>query len=105
MVTFHNIFYGHTVVKFPHFLVTQTDSRSETYFQRQTRAYTDNDSLKIKCTISPKVNAFKNSFFYRSHIFWNTLPLEIRSISNPESYKLKLEQHFWLIAENNLPSE
>ena len=105
MVIFHKKFYGYSVVKLPYFLVTQTSDHNETYFQRQTRTYNDNDRLKIKCTISPKVNAFKDCFFYRSHIFWNSLPVEIRSILNPEIYKTKLEQHLWLIAENNLPSD
>ncbi len=74
----------------------------ETYFQRQTRNFIDGDRLKINCTIILRVNAFKNSFFYRSHLQWNMLSLELRMIDKPETFKLRLEQHLWLVAESNL---
>ena len=100
---FNKIFYNFSAVTLPHFLKTLSNNPiNNTYFQRQTRTYNDNDRLKIKSTITPRVNAFQNSFFYRSHIFWNSIPLEIRSVENTELFKIKLEQHLWLIAENNL---
>ena len=98
---FHKIYYDMSVVKLPDFLVGVTD---QTYFQRQTRAFNDNDRLKLKCTINPRVNAFKNSYFYRAHVFWNSVPLEIREIESPDSFKARLEQYLWLIAESNLNS-
>ena len=35
------------------------------------------------------------SFFYRTHLLWNSLPLEIRQISCPSSFKSHLTKHFW----------
>ena len=101
MVMFHKIFYNFSVVKLPSFLLRQ-DGSNDTYFQRQTRNFNDSDGLKIKCTIPPRVNAFKDSFFYRSHILWNSLPWEIRNVQITDNFKAKLEQHLWLIAESNL---
>ena len=86
----------------PTFLITQNDDTNETYFQRQTRTYNNDDILKIKCTIAPRVNAFKDCFFYRSHSSWNLLPLEIREIEDPDCFKTMLEKHLWLIAQSSL---
>ena len=73
-----------------------------TYFHRQTRNFNDSDRLKVKCTVQPRVNAFKNSFFYRSHQEWNKLPLKLRTIEDPDNFKQELEQHLWVIAESML---
>ena len=40
-------------------------------------------------------NFIKKSFFYRSHIFWNSLPLEIREIRSLASFKHMVRQHLW----------
>ena len=102
MVMFHKIFYDSSVVKMPTFLITQNDDTDGRYFQRQTRNYNNDDRLKFKCTITPRVNAFKDCFFYRSHCFWNSLPLELREVESPDCFKSKLEEHLWLLARNSL---
>ena len=99
---FHKIFYEISVVQLPTFLLRHSDNGR--YFQRETRMFNDNDRLKVKCTINPRVDAFKLSFFHRSYILWNSVPQNIREIVDPKSFKCKLEQHLWLIAENNLSS-
>ena len=38
---------------------------------------------------------FANSYFYRTHIQWNNLPLEIKIIENYDEFKIKLERHLW----------
>ena len=35
------------------------------------------------------------SFFYRCHIFWNFISLEIREIRDAFSFKAKLKQYLW----------
>ena len=40
-------------------------------------------------------NVFKNSFFFRTHILWNILPLHIKIIENYELFKIKLEGFLW----------
>ena len=44
------------------------------------------------------VNFLKKSFFYRSHIFWNSLPLEIREVRSLNNFKHKVKQHLWKLA-------
>ena len=40
-------------------------------------------------------NVFKNSFFYRTHILWNILPLQIKINENYELFKTELEGFLW----------
>ena len=91
-----------SVLKFPPYIVRQIDDSARTHFQRQTRTFNDNDKLKLKSTIAPKVEAFKNSFFYRSLNFWNSLPQGIRSIESSSLFKIKIKDHLWSIAESKL---
>ena len=102
MIPFHKIFYDLSVVKLPSYLITRADDHDRVHFQRETRTYNDNDRLKIKCTVTPRVNAFKNTFFHRAHLSWNKIPFDIRSIENPDTFKTKLEKFLWLIAENEI---
>ena len=102
-IMFHKIFYNMSVVQLPDFLVTQNRTNNDvTYFQRQTRTFNNSDRLKLKCTITPRVNAFKNSFFYRSHLEWNMLPLDVRLIEKSELFKSRLEKHLWQVAESKI---
>ena len=38
---------------------------------------------------------FSGSFFYKTHLQWNKLPYEIKSIENYEHFKIKLEEYLW----------
>ena len=38
---------------------------------------------------------FSNSYFYKTHIQWNNLPLEIKIIEDYEKFKAILEQKLW----------
>ena len=74
------------------------------FFEGQTRLRSSHlDSLSLVSTILPKSsqtstrshNPFLNSFFYRAHILWNKLPLTIREISCPITFKVCLKKHLW----------
>ena len=40
-------------------------------------------------------NAFANSFFYRTHLLWNNLPLNIREVERPDRFKKLLRNHLF----------
>ena len=47
-----------------------------------------------------KINLVKtsyniSSYFYKTHIQWNNLPLEVKIIEDYEQFQAKLEQHLW----------
>ena len=54
------------------------------------------DNCTYKCNIMPTVNAFKDSYFYRTVKQWNSLPIELRSLENIEHFKTNLKEHLWL---------
>ena len=45
-------------------------------------------------------NAFTNAYFYRSHVLWNSLPLNIRTINFPRRFKSELRVYFWKSLSN-----
>ena len=40
-------------------------------------------------------NVFKNSFFFRTHMLWNILPLQIKIVESYELFKKELEGYLW----------
>ena len=71
------------------------------------------DPLSFVSNIQPRINKtvnsryewesldeFKNSYFYRVHLEWNKLPLELRIIEDYDSFQINLKEHIWeLIVE------
>ena len=56
------------------------------------------DSKSLKCTISHISPILKKSFFFRSHILWNHLPLKIRDEISSSKFLDILIPHLWDIA-------
>lgn len=54
----------------------------------QTRSY-DAPTLRVPF---PKNSKFRNSFYYFGHILWNSLPTDLRVISEPLSFKKHLKR-------------
>ena len=48
-------------------------------------------------------SAFGNSFFYRTHLLWNRLPLSLRETTNINHFKSELKAHIWreFVSNNN----
>ena len=64
------------------------------------------DSQSLVSSIVPRSSqsssgSLSKSFFYRTHLLWNSLPLEIREISCPSSFKSNLTKHFWSILSDS----
>ena len=55
------------------------------------------DHLQYRCTILPKLNAFKNTFFVRTLKSWNDLPLSVRDIESFDKFSVALKDYMWLI--------
>ena len=97
LVLFHKLFYEPTDFSCtPEYLNRKhiPDPNSTRY----TRSMTASDNLQLECSIKPRIDAFKNSYFYRTHILWNDLPLNIRSEYNLVSFKTKHKEYLWLKA-------
>ena len=107
LILFHKILHGIIQVNFPSYL--------HFYTNESRLRFCHLDMLSLVCDIIPRTtashntttNAFANSFFYRTHLAWNRLPLQIRSIESQLSFKLALTKHLWheAFALTNLPSD
>ena len=99
LIFFHKTFYYPTLFQhLPNYLL-QTNSVDQNRVLA-TRAMKKCDNLQFKCAVFPRIDIFKHSFFYRVHNLWNTLPYEVREISNPTEFKTKLKEFLWTIAKN-----
>lgn len=101
IIFLHKVIYKLIPVDLPYYL---------SMFNGQTRLRNCHfDSLTLISSLHPKtpqnfvadgdrapINAFQRSFFYRTHLNWNTLPLELRIIEQPCIFKKKLTDHFWI---------
>ena len=106
LIFFHKIVYKLCPVELPSYL---------TFYQGYSRLRTTHlDSLSIVSSISPRVpqnvtssrsssNPLERSFFYRTHLMWNRLGLEIRQIDSSASFKDTVIKHLWksLIENSN----
>jgi hypothetical protein len=61
---------------------------------------THKDPLYFVCNIVDRVNVFRHSYFYRTHLAWNRLPLSLRLIREYDSFLTELRKH---LAQYNCP--
>ena len=87
---FHSVVYNLSCVKLPQYLQPFSGSRLRT------------SHLDHKCYVSnvfprnPQSNRnFTNSYFYRAHLAWNRLPLQIRDIEIQSEFKTALINYLW----------
>ena len=86
----HKIVYSHIPLQLPAYL-HMYDRQSD--FTRTTRFQSERDDLHIVCTERARLESFEQSFFYRTHLAWNLLPLSLREICNPSLFSIKLKNH------------
>ena len=53
--------------------------------------------LKYKINVTPKIDAFRDSYFVRTVSQWNQLPLCIREIVHLDTFTIALKNHLWRI--------
>ena len=102
LIFFHKILHGLVQVNFPSYL--------HFYSGKSRLRFCHLDTLSLVCDIIPNctasqdrtTNAFANSFFYRTHLLWNKLPIDIRSIASPDDFKTKLKAHIWTKIQEDL---
>ena len=105
LILFHKILHGIIQVNFPSYL--------HFYTNESRLRFCHLDMLSLVCDIIPRTtashntttNAFANSFFYRTHLLWNKLPIDIRAIDSPDEFKNKLKAHMWSRLNDDLNSK
>ena len=101
LLLFHKIAYDLSPAKLPHYIHFFDG------IHRLRSSHLDNHSLvsDVKPTVSAKYSKkstdgvenkiFENTFFYRAHLSWNSLPCEIRQICDPITFKIALRNNLW----------
>ena len=96
LLYFHSVYYSYSVTKLPNYLHKFTGSRLRScHFDR----------LSIVSDITPRIPhnlnndnstlGISKSFFYRAHLAWNRLPIDLRDIGAPSKFKPALLKHMW----------
>ena len=57
--------------------------------------HTQIDPLLFKCSVNPRTQVSENSFFHRTYIEWNKLPISIIIQDNLEIFQKMLCGHIW----------
>ena len=110
LVLFHSIFYNRSVIKLPSYFTpfsdmdrgrltsnikTPNNCNSEVTAHMNAMRRDRVDPLSLKCSVEPKCVAYKNNFFFRTHLLWNRLPKAIRECDNANEFQNKLKHHMW----------
>ena len=97
LVLFYNIVYKLVNIKLPTYVI-RMEPQNVARVTRSTQSIAEGtDRTKMKCNIRPKVNSFRDSYFYRTVEHWNMLPLELRNVESLAAFKVGLKEHLWLI--------
>ena len=89
LVMLHKIIHRNMPINLPTYL---------TFFTGNSRLrFCHLDTMSLVSSVVPtgSNNALTNSFFYRSHLLWNKLPIEIRNINSSISFKSSLKKHLF----------
>ena len=90
LVLFYKIFYKIVPIDFPNYL---------TLFDGHSRLRSSHlDKLSFVSKLIPNssdATKLEKSFFYRTFMTWNSLPLEIRELGGITQFKSKVEDHLW----------
>ena len=111
LVLFHQIVYKLVFIEMPSYLLLKSPevvrNRAPTNQIGNQATFSTNineaniiapsDFLQFRCSLTPKVDAFKHSFFYRVHKDWNYLPLTLRGTQDPKDFKCLLKEHMWKV--------
>ena len=77
--------------------VSKVEPHHVTRVTRSTSAIAEGlDNSSYRCNVTPTVNSFRDSYFYRTVQQWNSLPVELRSLESIEHFKTDLKEHMWL---------
>ena len=83
----HSIVYGFSCVSLPSYI---------RFYSGNSRLRSSHlDHLSVISDVSPLRRGYSNSYFYRSHLSWNRLPLSIRETVRPGAFKMELLKYIW----------
>ena len=96
LLLFHRIIHNDICIKLPPYIKLATapvnSGMNTRLFDARKESF---DDLKLVSIVKPNVIAFEKSFFFRTHLKWNNLPLSIRIMEGHDHFKIALKKHLW----------
>lgn len=111
LILFHKIVYNQVKIDMPSYLIrlspesvrgsrnqpNGTEHKTFTSDINHHHIIKDNDTLYFKSKIMRNVDAYKYSFFHRTHLEWNKLPIQLGTYQDSDTFKVLLTEHMWKI--------
>ena len=95
LVLLHQVINGLVPLSLPSFLSFYSGKSRLRFCRLDTMSLVSSIVPSTKASQATSSNAFAKSFFYRSHLLWNDLPLDIRQISSPLAFKTRVKKYLW----------
>ena len=70
------------------------------YTRRNAQIHDVTDTSTYESSIVPCNDAFRYSFFQRTMLRWNDLPVNIRQVECLTKFKTSLQNHLWTAADD-----
>jgi hypothetical protein len=93
---FHSVVHGFSCVTLPEYIRPFTGSSLRSS-HLDSKSFVSSVTPKNLTTMSNSASkrGFDNSYFYRAHLAWNRLPLDMRETVSPGLFKVKLIEYIW----------
>ena len=102
LVLFYKVVNNLIPVKLPDY-ITVCQPEGLRYTRRNAQIHDMIDVSTYKSGIVPCSNDLRHSFFYRSMIRWNDLPVAVRQSESIYGFKSNLTKHLWTHADDDWP--
>ena len=97
LVLFYKIINKLVNINLPSYVIKVEPHMIKQVTRNNEKSAKGSDNFKYKCCITPRVNSFKYSYFYRTVAQWNLLPLKLRTLETIDTFEGDLKEHMWLI--------
>ena len=94
LILFYKIMHSMVPIPLPE-IFTVTEATQVRYTRNTANIVNCKDTTSIQCSIKPKCESFRNSFFFRTMLIWNKIPCEIRQIDKISDFKFRLKTFLW----------
>ena len=101
LMLFYKIVYKFVPVSLPGY-ITVCQPEGSRYTRRNAQIHDMTDISTYKSSIVPCTDAFRYSFFYRTMLRWNSLPVDVRQSDYISKFKVNVIKHLWT-ADNDWP--
>ena len=91
---FYKIVNGLVSISLPEY-ITVAETGTMRYTRSTAPVIDGLDTSTYTCSVVPNCDSFRNSFFYRTMLLWNTLPAHVRQTEKISNFKTKLTNFLW----------